>query len=44
MHSELGDKVKLLRNRKGLKQDDLAEALELSRSQISNLESGRRNI
>ena len=44
MDSELGDKVKLLRNRRGLKQDDLAEVLELSRSQISNLESGRRNL
>ena len=44
MERELGDKVKLLRNRRGLKQDDLAEVLELSRSQISNLESGRRNI
>lgn len=44
MYSELGDKVKLLRNRRGLKQDDLAVVLELSRSQISNLESGRRNL
>ncbi len=44
MYLELGDKVKLLRNRRGLKQDDLAEVLELSRSQISNLESGRRNL
>ena len=44
MYSELGDKVKLLRSRRGLKQDDLAEVLELSRSQISNLESGRRNL
>ena len=44
MYSELGDKVKLLRNRRGLKQDDLAKVLELSRSQISNLESGRRNL
>ena len=44
MYSDLGDKVKLLRDRRGLKQDDLAEVLELSRSQISNLESGRRNI
>lgn len=44
MYSGLGDKVKLLRNRRGLKQDDLAEVLELSRSQISNLESGRRNL
>ena len=44
MYSELGDKVKLLRKRRGLKQDDLAEVLELSRGQISNLESGRRNL
>ena len=44
MYSELGEKVKLLRNRRGLKQDDLGEVLKLSRSQISNLESGRRNL
>jgi len=44
MYTELGEKVKLLRNRRGLKQDDLGEVLDLSRSQISNLESGRRNL
>ena len=44
MYSELGEKVKLLRNRRGVKQDDLGEVLKLSRSQISNLESGRRNL
>ena len=44
MYSELGYKVKLLRKRRGLKQDDLAEVLELSRGQISNLEKGRRNL
>lgn len=44
MNSELGEKVKLLRKKRGLKQDDLAEVLKLSRSQISNLESGRRNL
>jgi len=44
MYSELGEKVKLLRNRRGLKQDDLAEVLGLSRGQISNLEKGRRNL
>ena len=44
MYSELGKKVKLIRNRRGLNQDDLTEVLELSRSQISNLESGRRNL
>lgn len=44
MYQDLGEKVKLLRKRRGLKQDDLAEVLDLSRSQISNLEKGRRNL
>ncbi len=44
MYSELGQKVKSLRKRRGLKQDDLAEVLQLSRGQISNLEKGRRNL
>ena len=44
MYKELGEKVKLLRNRRNLKQDDLGQLLNLSRSQISNLESGRRNL
>lgn len=44
MYSELGEKVKLIRKRRGLKQDDLAVILNLSRGQISNLESGKRNL
>ena len=44
MYYQLGEKVKLLRKRRKLNQDDLAEILSLSRSQISNLESGRRNV
>lgn len=44
MYSELGEKVKLIRNGRSLNQDDLAKVLGLSRSQISNLESGRRNL
>ena len=44
MYSELGEKVKLLRKRRCLNQDELALILNLSRSQISNLESGRRNL
>lgn len=44
MSSNLGEKVKQLRIRRGLKQDDLKEILQLSRSQVSNLESGRRNL
>ena len=44
MYFDLGEKIKLLRNRRGLKQDDLSDVLNLSRGQISNLEKGRRNI
>ena len=44
MYSELGDKVKLLRKILGLKQDDLDEVLQLSKGQISKLESKRRNL
>ena len=44
MYADLGEKVKMLRKRRGLNQDDLATFLNLSRSQISNLESGRRNL
>lgn len=44
MYSELGEKVKLIRKRRGLNQDYLAKVLGLSRSQVSNLESGRRNL
>lgn len=44
MCSELGEKVRLLRKRRNLKQDNLGEVLNLSRSQISNLEKGRRNL
>lgn len=44
MYLELGEKVKLIRKRRGLNQDDLVKVLGLSRSQISNLESGRRNL
>jgi len=44
MNLELGKKVRLLRKRRRLTQDDIGKALELSRSQIANLESGRRNL
>lgn len=44
MYLDLGEKIKLLRLRRGLKQDDLTLVLNLSRGQISNLESGRRNL
>lgn len=44
MYSDLGEKVKLLRTRRGLKQVELARILKLSKGQISNLESGKRNL
>ena len=44
MYSELGEKIKLLRKRRNLRQDDVATILELSKCQISNLEKGRRNL
>lgn len=40
----LGVRIKELRKSRHLKQDDLAEVLELSRGQISNLEHGRRSL
>lgn len=41
----VGEKIKQLRKARSLKQDDLSEVLGgLSRPQISNIETGRRNI
>lgn len=42
--NNFGEKIKILRTRKKLKQDDIASVLNLSRAQISNLEAGRRNV
>ena len=44
MYKALGSKIELLRKRRYLKQDDLANVLNISRSQISNLEKGRRGL
>lgn len=44
MYHDLGEKVKQLRKRKRLIQDDLGLILCLSKSQVSNLESRRRNL
>ena len=41
----VGEKIKQLRKARSLKQDDLSEVLGgLSRPQISNIETGRRNL
>lgn len=41
----VGERIKQLRKARSLKQDDLSEVLGgLSRPQISNIETGRRNI
>ena len=44
MYSDLGGKLKLLRTKRGIIQDDLAQFLDLSKGQVSNLENGRRNL
>ena len=44
MYSNLGEKLKLLRTRRGITQGDLAQVLNLSKGQVSNLENGRRNL
>ena len=44
MYSDLGGKLKLLRTKRGRTQDDLAQFLDLSKGQVSNLENGRRNL
>lgn len=44
MITDLGDKVKILRKNNGVKQDELAKILELSKGQMCNLENGKRNL
>ena len=44
LNNNLGKRIKELRKSRNLKQDDLARVLEISRSQISNLENGRRSL
>ena len=44
MYSDLGGKLKLLRTKRGITQDDLAQFLDLSKGQVSNLENGKRNL
>ena len=44
MYSDLGGKLKLLRTKRGITQDNLAQFLDLSKGQVSNLENGRRNL
>ena len=43
MTNNIGCKMKLLRKKKGVNQDALAEYLGVSRGAISNYESGKRN-
>lgn len=43
-NKELGKRIRELRKSRNLKQDDLALALNLSRGQISNIETGKRSV
>lgn len=44
MHEEIGRKLKALRLRKNLHQDELADILEVSRVHICNIENGKRGL
>lgn len=44
LYELIGQKVKSLRKRRELSQEDLSDFLELSRSSISNIESGRHQV
>lgn len=41
---KFGEKVRELRNKKGLSQEELAELAGLHRTYISSLELGKRNV
>lgn len=43
-YARFGATVRYLRNRKGLTQATLAEALNLSRSSVANIEQGRQKV
>lgn len=41
-HRAFGDAVRVARDRKGLTQDELAQAVGLTRTSITNIEAGRQ--
>lgn len=41
-HRAFGDAVRLARDRKGMTQEDLAKAVDLTRTSITNIEAGRQ--
>lgn len=41
---ELGQRVKLLRNAKGLSQEKFALSIDMDRTYFASVESGKRNI
>ena len=44
LYTKLGAKIKQLRGRRGINQQDLADKLDLSRSSLSQIENGERKI
>lgn len=43
-YEKIGQKISSLRNKKAIKQDDLAQLLSLSRASVVNIEKGRQKI
>ena len=43
LHKKFGDKIKALRDQKGITQEDLAEKIEVDRSYMGFVERGERN-
>ncbi len=41
---DLGERIREIRKRKGMRQDDLADKLEVSNTYISKLENGKKQI
>lgn len=44
LQNQVGKRIKELRNKKGLSQEQLALVSELDRTYINSVENGRRNI
>jgi transcriptional regulator with XRE-family HTH domain len=44
LYREFGNLVKILRDARGMRQSDLADAVQMNRTSITNIESGKQHI